>query len=121
MGGISMITALEIFSNPQDLAFSVSTDGLGIFRGPGHRGKPLITGRVNFKSTKEAAEEVGKILKAIIPIGRKELGNPQSLAGAIFNPEGRSLDNAEVLTEEMVDKIVAKLAEHGEAYSYKLD
>lgn len=121
MAGISMITALEIFTNPQDLAFTASPKGLGIFRGPGHRGKPLITGRFDFKSVDKAAEEIGNILKAIISSAAQELKNPRSFAGSILNPEERPLEGAEVLTEEMVDKIVVKLKERGEAYSYELD
>lgn len=115
-----MITALEIFSNPKDLAFTANEKGFGIFRGPGHNGKLLVDCEYDFKTRKSSAEEVGKTLKIIIEVSRKELKNKDSIIAGFLNPGGEGkIDESAVLTEKMVDDIVAKMTKKGEAYTYK--
>src|SRR3989338_537310 len=105
--GMSLRTALEIYTNPFDLSFVVSKDVIAISRGPGHDFKPLLTGKLNLKTLKEAAEQFGKILKQIVEASEKELQNTDSLLTRILNPKGNPPKEGTVLTHNMIEEIIS--------------
>lgn len=113
MGGITMVSALEIFTNPFDLSITVSKDAVMISRGPGHNFKPIVSGEWKFENQKIAAEEVGKILKSCIKASSDALSDSENIFAKIINPRNEDLkdpEKATVLTNEMVDEIVKMLS-----------
>jgi hypothetical protein len=116
-------TALEIFSNPNDLSFTIgnSDDGkfaIGIFRGPGHNFKPLITSKPVFETTKDAADAIENMLTVLIDAARKIYQDPESIIGLMLNPQGDEIDDSLVLTAEMVESIVDSLKKTSHANTY---
>lgn len=107
--GITLGTALEMYTNPFDLSFAVSKDFIAVSRGPGHSFKLLFDGAWKLESQEKAAEELKVILTGIVSVSENELRNPKSVLAAMLNPEGKSLTEAEVLTPGMVEEI-ARLA-----------
>ena len=114
--GVSMITGLEIYTQPDDLQFVVGESerekgkyGILISRGPGHRFKILISTPCAFDSREAAVGAVLDLLAAVCEAAKKELGNPSSFIAAIVNPNGRPVEDANVLTQERIEKIVEDL------------
>lgn len=64
MSGISMMTALEIVTNPKDLQILLTQDKVNgkyaivIYRGPGHNFKLLISSIPYFEKIDSALDEV---------------------------------------------------------------
>lgn len=119
--GITRITALEIFTNPGDLEFTIGQDkdsskfAIGIFRGPGHRYKPMITS-VPFAETQEdAVKAVEEILQMIHDCITKEFENPGSIASQYLNPDGREIDQSKVLSQDLISRILGELQQHQKA------
>ena len=76
---ITRLTALEIFSNPRDIQITIGQEegkyGLGIFRGPGHDFKPLVsTTDCPLESFEEAVTIIREALEAVCKASRESLG-----------------------------------------------
>ncbi len=124
--GISALTGLEIFTQPDDLEFSVPKAKVGgkfgilITRGPGHNFKLLVSGDP-ILDTREAAIEIIKGgLQDILIKSEQTLTNPSDFLRGLINPENLPLAQMNVLTQERIDWIIKELAAHGIASTYKL-
>ncbi|MBP9762365.1 hypothetical protein KBD34_01990 [Patescibacteria group bacterium] len=113
--GLSLITALEIFTNPDDLYFAVIKDpesgkyGLVIARGPGHDYKPLFDVSCNYETREGVLEMLRTGLSGTREGVIKELGSSSSLVAAIFKPPaGQPLEEVG-LTQTKVDEIIEAL------------
>ena len=100
--GISIITAVEIFTNPGDLEFNIGfTIGkesgkfsISIFRGPSHNFKPLITSPPFAEKLEDAVEAIKERLEAIQQYMTKELEDPASHLLPYLNPDGGKIDQS---------------------------
>jgi hypothetical protein len=107
---VKISTAFEIFGNPLDLSFSVKqldsgeSYGVVITRGPGHRFKPLLSGKT--QGRENALAGVRDVLDTSIKYGTEQL---PSLGG---NPN-------ECLTAQQKDEIMAGLEKSGEYNTFK--
>ena len=118
---ISLITAIEIYTNPYDLEFLVGKENGGskfaiaITRGPGHDYKLLLT---TAPYTENQAEAIG-IIREILELTRStvegELNNPESIAASFLNPDGEEINQANVLNPDLIERIIAKLEQDREA------
>jgi hypothetical protein len=125
-----VITAVEIFTNPTDLYFSIAkgkTGGhlLAISRGPGHNFKLLLTrDEPGFESKELAIGAVRDILtnvrKHILKILKED---PDDLLSGFINPDGLSVDemsaHTDALTLERIDQVVSDLEIGGVAVTYE--
>lgn len=125
MSGIQRFTALEIFTNPDDLELSIfgnkSGWGLMITRGPDHRFKILITQNPVFPNSAQAIQAISNILRSICTSMTQELNNSESFIAKVFNSGGLSIDDANVLSGEYRERICRDLASYHVArtYTYK--
>ena len=123
---LSMITALEIFTNPKDLDFQVgkSTKVSGKFifaisRGPGHGFKLLIDTEPVFSSVEEAVKALKHLLEGICQAATAEIKRPGSVASFVANPENRPIEEAtNALTQEEIETICRQLLESGHTQTY---
>ena len=103
--GISMITALEIFSNPSDLKFSIVKEkkskklGFVITRGPGHNDKILLSSGLFAEKPEEAIASIKEILEFIYEKGVETSG------------EADPIDN---LSPDLITTIICQLNQHHE-------
>lgn len=119
MAGLTLITALEIYTNPFDLDIVIMENVMVISRGPGHNFKILLSAEWKFNDKIEVVEDIKSILKTIIDKNKAELSIPNSFVASICNPKNEPLDEATVLTESMLDEIISSLNGTGTAQTYK--
>lgn len=121
--GLTLSTAIEIFSQPDDLTFLlVQKDdkwGLAITRGPGHDFKPLLDGAPVFDDKEAVLEAMGELLEAICSTSDIELNDPSSPVALVLNPEGQPVDDAKVLTAERREWIIRELEANRVAKTYE--
>src|ERR1035437_3401401 len=107
---MTALTGLEIFGNPNDLAFCVKKIkgsekyGLAVTRGPGHNFTMLLTGE-DIPSKEVALDIVKQVLEASRKVGLESL---PSFGG----------DANKCLTEAQQKKILADLKITGESTTY---
>ena len=124
--GISMITALEIFTNPSDLEITVgqSEPGkkftIGIFRGPGHNFKPMLTSEPFAENLEGAVEAVSEVLESIHEAMVKDFADRGSIPSQYLNPEGLEIDQSKVLNPDLIARILVELRQHQTASTYKM-
>ena len=124
--GLSMITALEIFTNPGDLEITIGQEkegakfAVGIFRGPGHNFKPILTSQPFAESEEEAIKAVGEILRTVHGTITKEFENWASLASQYLNPDGQEIDQSKILNQDLIARILDELRQHRVASTYKI-
>lgn len=122
---ISMITALEIFTNPADLEITIGQKeegvefAIGIFRGPGHNFKPMLTSQPFAKTQEDALEAIKGILESIHEAMTKDFADRKSLPSQYLNPDGLEIDQSKVLNSELITRILDELRRHGVASTYK--
>ncbi len=126
MAAFRLITALEIYSNPHDLEFSIFLGpdgkyGLLITRGPGHNFKRMISS-TPFADTPEKAIE---IVENILKISRKaiisEFEDSGSFLVRTFHPDLQTVDESKVLSEKLIEQILGDLRQHQVASTYKMN
>ena len=124
--GISMLTALEIFTNPSDLEITIGQSkpgekfAIGIFRGPGHNFKPMLTSQPFAKNLENAVEAVRGILESICEASTKTFADGGSIPSQYLNPEGLKIDQSKVLNPNLIDRILDELRQHQIASTYKM-
>jgi hypothetical protein len=107
---MTALTGLEIFGNPNDLAFCLKKPkgsnkyGLAVTRGPGHRFKVLLSGE-DIPSKKVALDLIKQVLEASRKVGLEALPS----FGGYAN---------KCLTEAQQNKIIADLKATGESATY---
>lgn len=126
MSGITRLTALEIFTNPDDLEIVIgkvkNSDKyiIAIMRGPGHNFKMMIDSEPFAGKFEDAIESIKTVLEAVRESITKELGDPETLASQILNPDGQAVDQSKVLSSDLIDKIIDELRQHKVASTYKM-
>ncbi|HLC49701.1 MAG TPA: hypothetical protein VJI96_04945 [Candidatus Andersenbacteria bacterium] len=122
MPGITRGTALEIFTNPNDLEFTVGERtgkwAILITRGPGHNFKMLLSSEPVLPSKAEAITGISNLLKTILHICGNEMTNPATLAAQMLNPDNKSLEEAAVLTPAMQTRIIEELQQKNTSSTY---
>lgn len=116
-------TFLEILTNPGDLCFYVAEDTtFAISRGPGHNFKVLVDGKFSDESTKEAREKtidwIKDLLIQALEIVKKNLADPSSSIGKMFNPDKKPVEEANILSKEAIEKITLDLKKTGKAKTF---
>ncbi len=123
MPGITMLTALEIFSNPRDLVVSTGrVEGkyaIAISRGPGHNFKILIDSQPFAETPEAATKAIHEILGSIREAATKQLGDRESIPSQYLNPSGRRLHQSKVLDADLIDWILNELREGRVARTYQ--
>lgn len=126
MSGISMLTALEIFTNPGDLEIIISQEKgegkfmIGILRGPGHNYKMMLTSQPFAETQEEAIKVIEGILQTVSGVITKELKDRESLASQYLNPDGQEIDQSKVLNQDRIDQVLEELRQHQKASTCKM-
>ena len=95
--GISRLTALEIYSNQDDIAcecWGKNDEGLfiGVIRrGPGHNGKLLLDGGLKVGSKEEAVSYMESLRDSIISAMEKELADKESQTSKLLQDDSVQL------------------------------
>jgi hypothetical protein len=124
--GISALTALEIFTNPSDLEITIGQAkpgdkfAIGIFRGPGHNFKPMITSRPFAENTEDAVETIKEILELIHGAMMRDFADRKSLPSQYLNPDGLEIDQSKILNQDLINCILDELRQHKIASTYKM-
>ncbi len=121
---MTILTALEIFTNPDDLEFSIGLEGnkwaVIISRGPGHYFKLLLSSEHVFGSREAAIDKIKGELVFICEKGKEILGDSSNPAANVINPDNLPVGNMEVLTQERLEQIINELRANGMASTYKM-
>lgn len=121
-----MLTALEIFTNPDDLEITIGQEKegakftIGIFRGPGHNFKPMLTSQPFAEKLEDAVEVIKGILESIREAIAKDFANRKSLPSQYLNPDGLEIDQSKVLNLDLIARILDELRQHKVASTYKM-
>lgn len=124
--GLSMITALEIFTNPGDLEITIGQEkegakfAIGIFRGPGHNYKPMLTSQPFTEIREDAIKAVEGVLQTVHEAITKQFKNSGSLASRFLNPDGQEIDQSKILNQDLIGRILEELRMHGKASTYEM-
>ena len=124
--GISTITALEIFTNPRDLEITIGQDknsgkfAIGIFRGPGHNFKPILTSQAFAEKLEDAIEATKETLESVRQAMIKNLADPRSLLSQQLNPDGQEIDQSKVLNPDLINQILDELRQRQVASTHKM-
>jgi hypothetical protein len=123
---ISMRTALEVFNNAYDLDIMIGEQrngnkfSIGILRGPNQSGRPVLTSEPFTEDFEEALRRMQTILTTIHETGMREFGDPKSMASQFLNLEGIAIDEAKILSLDLIARIVEELRLHRSASTYKM-
>jgi len=121
-----MITALEIFTNPDDLKIVIEqkNDGdkfsIGIFRGPSHNYKPMLTSQPFAEKPEDAIKEIKEILESIRQAVTNEFADRKSLPFQYLNPDRQEIDQSKVLNLDTINQILDELRQRQVASTYKM-
>ena len=124
--GISMRTASEIFTNPDDLEIMIGQEregakfAIGIFRGPGHNFKPMLESQPFAENIEDAREEVKGPLESRREALTKDFADQKSLLSQYLNPDGLEIDQSKVLNPALISRILDELRQHRVASTYKM-
>ena len=124
--GVSRLTGLEIFTNADDLTFSLKEVqqkfALAIFRGPKHNYKLLVSSQYDFASRQDAIDYIKKLLEEILVDCIKELSGPRpnSFTKLIINPDNRPLEdfNNNALNQQKIDEICTMLVKSNDVSTF---
>jgi hypothetical protein len=112
--GITLLTAMEIYTNPADLMVSINEHqgkhGFLLGRGPGHYGKIMVECTPYFGTRQETIEYVKDLLTTLCSKVSEDLTKPDSLAAQLINPENKPIEELAGLSPSFIEKIVADLA-----------
>jgi len=124
--GLSVITALEIFTNPNDLEIVIGRENgdgkylVVITRGPGHNFKLMLDSAPFAVTLEDAVESVKGILEATVEFGMKELTNKNSFVAHVSNPGCEPIDQTKVMNPGLINQILDELRQHRVASTYKV-
>lgn len=124
--GVSMITALEIFTNPSDLEITIGQEkkgakfSIGIYCGPGHNFKSMLTSQPFAEKLEDAVNAVDEILQFVYEVIMKQFKDSGSFASQYLNPDGNSIDQSKVLNQDLIARILEELRVHRKASTYKM-
>jgi len=95
--GVSRLTALEIYSNQDDIVCECwGKNDKGLFvgvirRGPGHNGKLLLSGGLKVDSKEEAVSYMESLRDSIISAMEEELANKESQTSKLLQDDSVQL------------------------------
>lgn len=121
-----MITALEIFTNPGDLEITIGQEkegakfSIGIFRGPGHNFKPMLTSQPFAEKLEDAVKAIQGTLESIHEALTKDFADRKSLPSQYLNPDSREIDQSKILNPDLISRILDELRQHQVASTYKM-
>jgi hypothetical protein len=124
--GIGMFTALEIFTNPGDLEITIGQEkvgakfAIGIFRGPGHNFRPILTSQPFAEKLEDAVEAIRGTLESIREALTKDFADRKSLPSQYLNPDRQEIDPSKVLNQDLIRRILEELRAHGKASTCKM-
>jgi len=124
--GISMHTAVEIFTNPYDLEIDimlVQDNGkfcFSITRGPGHNHKLLVSSRSFSNTRDDVIRVVEGILQDSYVSTTQELRDSGGHISQYLNPHGQEIDQSKVLNSDLITRILDELRRHGRVRTYNL-
>ncbi len=122
--GLSMLTALEIFTNPRDLEIIIGSDagkyGFAITRGPGHDHKVMVETNVFAKTQEDAVEAIKGTLESICEALKRDFADLKSFPSQYLNPDGQEIDPSKVLNPDLINRIIDELRQHQVAGTYKM-
>ena len=124
--GISLLTALEIFTNPGDLEITIGQEregakfAIGIFRGPGHNFKPMLTSQPFAETQEDAIGAIKGTLDSIHEAMTKDFADRKSLPSQYLNPNGEEIDQSKVLNPDLIAQVLDELRRHRVANTYKM-
>ena len=124
--GLTIITALEIFTNPYDLEISIGHEKGGkrhiiaFTCGPGHNFKPLITSDPFNGKHRDAVKTVKATLTMIHEAMKKEFADPKSMLSERLNPGSQEIDQSKILTPDLIKRIIKKLQDGPVAKTYEM-
>jgi hypothetical protein len=120
----SLITALEIFSNPADLDIKVfeieGKFGFAISRSEGHHHKPMVHSVAQWETWEEVIKFVGEFLIEVCQFLQNELRDEKSLPSHLLCPQGGPVDQARVLNPGLINRILEQLRHYRTADTYKM-
>lgn len=123
---LSMLTVLEIFTNPDDLEITVEQEkksakfSIGIFRGPRHNFKPMLTSRPFTESQEDAIKSIKKIFQTVYNVAIKEFEDKESFAFQYFKHDNQKIDQSKVLNQDMITRILDELRQHRVVSTHKM-
>jgi hypothetical protein len=126
MSGISRLTALEIFTNPNDLEIVIGQEkssgkyAIAIMRGPGHNFKMMLDSESSIENFEDAFRAVKETLETIQQAMTKELGDPENLVTQFLNPDSQVIDQSKTLNPDLINRIMDELRRHKVASTYKM-
>ena len=126
MSGISRLTALEIFTNPNDLETIIGQEessgkyAIAIMRGPGHNFKMILDSEPFTEKFDDALKAVREALEMIQQAITKELEDPKNLVTQFLNPDKQTLDQSKALNPDLINQIVDELRKYKIASTYKM-
>ena len=122
MAGITRLTALEIFTQPDDLEFRVGQDGdkwrSQLLAGQDTVSSFCLKADPVFDSSDAAISAIGDVLEIICTKMTAELSVPSSLAAQVVNPDNRPIDDANALSGDYRERIISDLTDNGVASTY---
>ena len=124
---MTMLTALEIFTNPHDLEISIGQEkkGIGkyallICRGPGHNFKLMISSTPFAEKVEDAVLVIKEILEVTVEAVTKEFKERTSVLSQYLNPDGKTIDQSKVLNADWINRILEELRTKQVASTYKM-
>lgn len=118
MSIINTEKALEVITNPYDLYIYIfeidSQCGFMIQRGPECSYKKLISSQPVFATSAGAIRQVETFLEKFYQIATEVLIDPNDTLYEVFNPESKLFKEMDILTEDMIEKIILELKNFGE-------
>ena len=121
-----MLTALEIFTNPNDLEILIGQEKGGgkyafaITRGPGHDFKMMISSQPFTEKLEDAIEVIKVILESIREAIARDFENIKSVPSQYLNPDGQAIDQSKILNNELIVHILDELRQHQVASTHKM-
>lgn len=118
MSGISMSTALEIFTNPKDLEIVVSREKNGdkyaflITRGPGHNFKMILSSNPFTENFEEVLKAIRETLEKIQQKMTEEFEDSKSLVSRYLRSSDEPLDQSKILSNSLINQIMDNLREN---------
>jgi hypothetical protein len=119
--GMSLITALEIFSNAYDLEIVIAKEAEGkqyticISRGPGHNFKSMLSSAPFSEDLEKVIGAIKNTLEAAYAAANAEFAKPDGLLGSILD-----VDHKNILTPTLIAWICQELRTKQIASTYKI-
>ena len=117
---LTLLTALEIFSHPNDLCINVFLDdksrkwGVIIYRGPGHNYKLMLSSSPFLNTKSDAVNSVKKILLATCKASKDAIKDKDSFVSKLLKSTDPQLD------KKIINKITQHLKNHDSVETHKL-